>query len=82
MKKMQYKTIHNIQNKDSDIITKKDIESIPEKDHEFWIIEVEKEIVHGPFNEEEFQQERKNISVLESMELKELDSYKKDFEYA
>lgn len=57
------------------------IESIPEEEYQFWIIEVEKDIVHGPFNEEEFKKTKEELSVPESMELKELKSYKKNFEY-
>jgi len=56
------------------------IESIPEEDYEFWIIEVENDVVYGPLNEDEFNKKRKEISVPESMKLKELDSYKKYFE--
>lgn len=57
------------------------IESIPEEDYEFWIIQVENEMVYGPLNEDEFNKKRKETSVPESMKLKELDSYKKYFEY-
>ncbi|MBX7420594.1 DUF3997 domain-containing protein [Clostridium chauvoei] len=57
------------------------MEYIPEEEYEFWVIEVEKDIVHGPFNEEEFKKTKEELSVPESMELKELKSYKKNFEY-
>lgn len=73
--KADEKDFSNLQEKD------KYIESIPEKDYEFWIIEVEKDIVHGPFNEDEFNKKRKEISVPESIGLKGLNSYKKYFEY-
>lgn len=57
------------------------IESIPEEEYEFWIIDIEKDEVYSPLNEDEFYKKRKEILVPESMELKALDTYKEDFEY-
>lgn len=73
--KADEKDFSNLQEKD------KYIESIPEKDYEFWIIAVENNIGYGPFNEENFNKKRNEILVPKSMALEKLENYEKHFEY-